>query len=196
MEAIQKNETSRQILATDEGIVEAVSVRGWKDRHGKIHMSEHFARLASATHSKCQSCDALYPLSSYMICPSCREKKEIVKYNCMPYREWDGKTPLYSDYADRYFMDEDEICDYCYDEEIDASTLRLKLCEPVKYRQIDQDYWSEDMYEDQEELPDALINKLVEFNEFIKTLPNDAWTESLFRTSYDCKPVNDNINNE
>jgi hypothetical protein len=193
MEAIQKNETSRKILSTDEGIVEPISVRAWKDRHGKIHMSEYFARQASATHSKCNICGDLYPLSSYTACPSCREKKEIEKYNCMPYREWDGKIPLYSDYANRYFRDADEICDYCYDEEIDASILRLKLCEPVKYRQINEDYWVDDMYEDQEELPDALISKLVEFNEFIEKLPNDAWNESLYRTSYDCTPVTDTI---
>lgn len=197
MEAIQKNETSRKILATDEGIVEPVSVRAWKDRHGKIHMSEYFARQASATHSKCQYCEALYPLSSYTACPSCREKKAIEKYNCMPYREWDGETPLYSDSANRYFMNEDELIDFCYEygygDEIDLSTLRLKLCEPVKYRQIDQNYWADNMYEDQEELPKALINKLVEFNEFIETLANDAWTVSLFRTSYDCTPVTDTI---
>lgn len=186
MEAIQKNETSRQILATDEGIVEAVSVRGWKDRHGKIHMSEHFARLASATHSKCESCGELYPLSSYTTCPSCREKKAIERYNSLEYREWDGKTPLYSDYANRYFMTEDELCDYCYDEEIDVSILRLKLCEPVKYSQIDEDYWEDDMYEDQEELPKKLLDALKIFNEVIQSLPNDAWKESSYRTSYYC----------
>lgn len=197
IEAIQKNETSRQILATDEGIIEPVSVRGWKDIHGKIHLTEYFARQASATHSKCQSCEAIYPSTGFFICPSCREKKAIEKYNCAPYREWDGKTPLYSESACRYFMTEDELIDYCEEDEdgnkINPSTLRLKLCEPVKYHQINEDYWADDMYEDQEELPKALIDKLVEFNEFIDTLPNDAWTESLFRTSYDITPVTDTI---
>ena len=128
MDAFKKNETSRIILSTDEGIIESVSVKGWKDIHGKIHLSEHFARLASATHSKCQSCGELYPLSSYTICPNCREKNAIERYNRLEYREWDGKTPLYSDLCDKYFFDADELLDYCCDEEIDISTLRLKIC--------------------------------------------------------------------
>jgi len=37
------------------------------------------------------------------------------------------------------------------------------------------------------------LSKLVEFNEFIEKLPNDAWTVSLFRNSYDCTPVTDTI---
>lgn len=188
IEAIQKNETSRKVLATDDGIIEPISVQAWKDRHGKIHMSEYFARQASATHSKCQSCGDLYPISGYIICPSCREKKAIEKYNNLPYREWDGNTPLYSDSASRYFMNADEISDYCYDEEVDASTLRLKLCEPLKYKHIDEDYWADDMCEDQEELPKTLIDKIAEFNKFIDALPNDAWVESRYKTSYDCTP--------
>lgn len=186
MDAFKKNETSRVILSTDEGIVESVSVKGWKDIHGKIHLSEYFAKEASITHRTC-TCGKVYPIKgsrSNTICNDCFNENITKRYNALPYKEWDGKTPLYSDLCDKYFFDADELLDYCYDEEIDISTLRLIICEPNYYREINADYWADEMSEDQEDIDSTLKEELNKLNQLIKTLPPLSWSPSKYRTDY------------
>jgi len=107
------------------------------------------------------------------------------------YREWDGETPLYSNLLNKYFFSADELTDYCYDEELDIKTLRLIICKPNKYAEIDYDYWEDILDNDDQEIPKELQDAVNVLNSLIRTLPPASWSPSDIRTSYDDTPVGD-----
>jgi hypothetical protein len=103
----------------------------------------------------------------------------------LPFKEWNGKEIVYSDMADKYFQDSDEIEDYCEEEEIEPSELRLLLCVPNYFDQVDGDIWSDVLPEDSEgDLPKKLQDALNAFNEVIKSLPPASYSPSNTRTMY------------
>lgn len=172
------------ILAFDMNTAIPVAVQGWKDRHGKIHLSEEAARYASASHVYCSKCGNVPVKKPYTICDACSHILAIERYNKLQYKECDGKTPIYSETFDIFFNDVDELTDYCSDNDFNLSELRLKLCDPNYFKEIDIDYWSDDLAEDQDELPKKLQDTVNTLNEIIRTLPPASWTPSKFRTDY------------
>lgn len=172
-----KNKKEQILNTSDEAAKFVTGISGWVDRHGRFFGqgkdAEAIARYSGCTHIVCPDCGKACP-SGYTRCSDCREKKAIVKYQGMERREWDKVTPLYADTIDAYFFNEDEL--FCFIEEqgCDIKEMRLIICEPVALRQIDTDYWCDEMPEDGE-LPDAVLDALDNLNAVIRDEDPLSW---------------------
>ena len=175
------------ILYEDQAAAKLVNVTGWVDKNGRFFGnqidSEHLARYSGCTHKTCECGELIEKM--FTKCSKCRELAKIQRHKDRKFQEWDGEEIVYSDKYQRYFYDADEIVEFCDDEEIDPSELRLLLCIPQYFNQIDEDYWSDVLPEDSDgELPNKLIEALVAFNEVIKSLPPVSYIPSEVRTEY------------
>ena len=170
----------KQVLYTSEETVKYVTnIKGWVDRHGRFWgKDEHMARWSGCTHIICPSCGSP-TLKNYTICFDCRNKKAIERYNKKDRIEWDGKIPLYSEVADEYFFDSDEL-DY-YREENDCSikSLRLVICEPTKLRFLHTDYWEDELPENGE-LPEDILKAVDKLNELLECQSLSSWYPGEF----------------
>ena len=113
------------------------TVTGWVSRTGIFWgKNEAMARFEGSTHKRC-ACGAIVPRRSY--CAHCSEKREIERWRAMPEVEWDGEAMLYSQAADLYFSDLQEIEDHCADsdEPCTPDDLRLIICAPNYLREVD-----------------------------------------------------------
>lgn len=159
------------------------NIKGWVDINGRFFGdskdSEHMARYSSCTHKTCE-CGNVFD-KGWTICPECRLKKEIEKYNLLEFKEYDC-SPVYSHAADKYFFSEDDIIDYLSDLEEDED-LRLVFCSENHFNELDSDYFSDKLPEDAE-LPDELQKAIDKVNEVIKNLPVASYSASNVRTSY------------
>jgi hypothetical protein len=160
------------------------NIKGWVDINGRFWgKDEHMARYSSHTHTKCE-CGEIVK-RGWTKCNKCRSISEIENYNKLPFIKWDGEHCVYSDMADRYFRDEDEIEDYCCDEDIDPKELRLLICEANKFSCIDSEYWSDILPEEGDgELPKKLQDAIDALNNVIKTLPPASYSPAKIRTEY------------
>lgn len=131
------------------------------DQHGgKHHGCEYF--VLDLSHDK----HAYMALRAYA--NSCRETKEIEKWQAMPRQEWDGKSLLYSQAADVFFQDSDDLSCHCEENECTPQSLRLVICDPQYARQIDaEDHYSDELPEDGD-LPPELEEAFERLNEAIK----------------------------
>ncbi len=103
--------TKEIILPTDDRTITKVETRQvWTAANGKFYLSEESARLNGATHVLCK-CGQ--PKEKYRIhCDSCEPKIQDDEYAKMPFKEWDGETPLCIFKSDQYFFDEETIREY------------------------------------------------------------------------------------
>jgi hypothetical protein len=183
-------ESKKVILYEDESAAKFVeNISGWVDVNrrffGNNKDSEHMARYSSCTHMRCECGEIM--TKGWTKCDKCREVLAIEKYNSRPFREYDGGI-VYSDLADKYFRDSDEIEEYCEEEDLHPSELRLFLCVPNEFTEIDGDQWNDILPEDSEgELPKKLQDAINCLNEVIKSLPPASYSPSNNRTEY--KPI-------
>jgi hypothetical protein len=160
--------SERVILNTDDEAAKRVTVTGWMARDGQWWGDdERMARWAGSTHILC-ACGKLTP-KSWTKCDECRERAKEERYAKLERREWDGGM-LYSDTLERYFDDEDDLRDYCFDEGTTPDALRLLLCEPVYAREIDDDHWCDDLPEDaqMDDVNGDIAEALARLNEVIR----------------------------
>ena len=166
---------AKQILNTsDEAAKFVTNISGWVDRHGRFFgKEEDMARWSGCTHIVCPDCGNPTP-KGYTICKTCREKKAVERYETKERKEWDGETPLYSDFLDKYFFSEDDLSDFMEDCRCTATSLRLIICEPVYLRQIDTDYFCDELADDGE-LPEAVVAALNNLNVAIRDEDPVSW---------------------
>ena len=167
-----------------------ITAIGWLSIDNFFFKEEHHARYTSCTHKVCE-CGEIR--SKYLtMCETCMTKKRAEKYQLLPYMEWDGKAPLFDQIRDKYYLTQDDIeCDA--EEGIEDNeglseppSFQFVICEPVIYRQIDAEFWSDCLPEEGE--PDeTLMAKVNELNEFIKTLPPASYQPGKYRTSVDIR---------
>lgn len=173
--------TKRIILNTSNEVAKFVTgIEGWIDRRGRFFgkekNAEEMARWSGCTHIVCPDCGKACP-KSYIRCSDCIEKKAIERYKALECKEWDGKTPLYSDRDDKYFFNEQELTDYLedsFDVESDMKSLRLVICEPVYLREIDTDHFCDELADDGE-LPEAVTDALDNLNAVIRDEDPVSW---------------------
>ncbi len=95
----------------------------------------------------------------------------MIKYIDMPFKEWDGESPLciYGNW-DEWFYDKESVEDYCFDTDTSFEDLELVIAEPVYGDIIDPNQiWEGDIPEEEElqywwpELDQKIqeINKLI-----------------------------------
>ena len=180
-------EREKQINYDDENAAKFIeNIKGWVDINNRFFGnnpdSEHNARFSSCTHKKC-TCGKLMT-KGWTKCEECRSIQEIERYNKLPFEEYTGEL-VYSEMADKYFRDADEIEEYCEDTGIRPENLRLVFCESNKFSEIDADYWNDILPEDSDgELPIELQNALDNLNKVISELPPASYSPGGTRTEY------------
>ena len=170
------------ILAeSDEAAKFVTGLSGWVDRNGKFHgESEEMARYYGSTHKKCKECKTAIINRVYRYCVDCIEKKDIERYSKLERKIWDGESYLYSDRDDVYFSDYQELRDYIDEREIEnIDSLRLIICEPEYLRELDEDYWADDLAEDAE-LPESVLSALETFNASLKAAGIVSWSPGKY----------------
>jgi hypothetical protein len=150
------------VLITDDEAAKQVTVTGWVSRHGRFYGdAERSARWDGCTHIVC-ACGAPQE-KGYTHCQACRDKRDRERWEAMPVVDWDGETPLVCYRSDEWFFNTDQLVEHCEDNEIEIGDLMLVNGAPIYARQIDEDYWSDDLAEDCE-LPKPIRDALNQFN--------------------------------
>jgi ribosomal protein L40E len=160
------------------------TVSGWVSRSGHFFgANERLARYDGSTHSICTGCGAKAP-KSYTLCDTCRDVEETARWNKREIDEWDGTTPFCLDDGSKYFFDIDDFFDWfddgSFDDGFKPEDVRLLLCVPVFFKQVDTEYWNEafsddDLESDHNPLPSEIAKALVEFNKVIKGYTTPAY---------------------
>ena len=145
---------------------------------GKSKDSERLARWSGCTHIVCPGCGNACQ-KGYTICSECREKKAVERYSKMERKEWDGKTPLYSGYTDKYFFGEEALSDFIEDSTSDIESLRLIVCEPNYLSPIREDHFCDDLAEDQE-LPNDIAMAIFDLNKIIEEQKPISWSPGKY----------------
>lgn len=155
----------------------------WKGKTHYFHDKE-LAECELAISQKCISCDEPTGNPYYIICEDCKIKKEDESYEKLPFKEWDGKTPLVIYKTDTYFYNEDDVVSHCDDNEINPENLNLVICEKVEIPQfrvsdLIDDIWDWDCDIPHENDIDDEINAVLR-----KYLTKywDIWREGQYRT--------------
>lgn len=175
------------VLDTDSAAAEYKTVSGWVSRNGHFWgEDERMARYEGSTHKTC-SCGTVHSKSAY--CRPCHEKKQLEKYWQLPFKEYDGGM-LYDASADRYFTDAEDFWDYAVSEiENNSYEPRLQICRPQHARYFGDDYYCDELPEDQSledvapELAEAMdkVNALIKEKQFILSwLPDKSRTAIRF----------------
>lgn len=172
-------DNEEQVLDTSkEAAVFEKNICGWVDRHGRYFGSdERAARWSGCTHIACE-CGNITE-KNYTACSQCREKNAIERYEKKEKIQWDGKVPLYSDAIYRYFMEEDDLRDFLEERTISIDSLRLLICEPVYLKEIDEDYFCDELPEDGE-LSEAVSDALNNLNAVIRDEKPASWMPGDF----------------
>lgn len=179
------------LITEKDPVKETIEV--WKGgKYNYFHNYED-AVYELAIDRKCKICREPTGAKHFLLCPECRAKKKEKEYNMMPYKEWDGVTPLcLFDDNETYFFSQQEVVDYFMDEAIVESIddLQLVIAEPVKTPTFDIDDFLESTIDvDIEDiLPDMykeVINE--EVNEILEThigRNTGLWVPGNYRTSF------------
>ena len=159
------------IMMDSDEAAKKMTVTGWVSRHGRFFgKDERTARYDGSTHKKCEGCGKILKKITY--CHYCQAQKESEKFKAMPRRLPNREEPLYSIALDKYYFYDD------WDEDLEdgrtVEDLMLVICDPVQYRQVDSEYWCDDLPEDGEIHPD-LEEALKNLNDVISKLPPICW---------------------
>ena len=167
------------------------TVTGWVSRQGRFYgEAERLARYDGCTHDTCE-CGNEHE-KHLACCNTCRDEHRLKRYNAMPFKEWDGETPLAKHEDDRYFFSEDDLLDYCDSNDVDPEDLRLVICQPNYAHEITGEYFSDDLPEDQDigDVWPELADAIEKANELIRKRDKPlSWSEGKFRTEYRKKQI-------
>ena len=186
---------SKEIIHFDSPeAAQLVTVTGWRSRNGQFYGegdgAENAARYDGCTHRACDHCGKP-ARKTYTVCDDCRELRAIEKYAARPRADWNGSDPLYSEGAERWFSDMDELRDYCEDNEATPSALRLVICEPVLAGAIDpNEHYSDELPEDGGNLPAEIEEAFAHLNRVINACKTPlSWVPGQFAASLESTDI-------
>ena len=171
-----------------------VTVTGWRSRNGHFYgpgdSAEQTARYNGCTHRACERCGKP-ARKSYLICDECRELAAVEKYNARPRAEWNGSDMLYSEGAERWFNDIDELRDYCEDNDATPEALRLVISEPVLAKPIDpNEHYCDELPEDGGDLPAEIEEAFAHLNRVINACTTPlSWAPGQFAASLESTDI-------
>lgn len=187
---------SKTLLHYEESAEYLTNIKGWVCKTCKRYygdgdyMAEHMARYCCAKDMPCECGNRRE--KHYLVCPTCRSKKEDEKYLKMEGKQCDGKQMIYSETLDRYFSNIDEIIDYVYDVDLlgnlhepgeltqkQSIELKLILCDPVGGNEFDMQEFLCDSLPEDYELDCEDINKIV--NKWIEDQGTLSWYPGKYR---------------
>lgn len=179
-----KNTEEKTIMYDSPEACKAITLDGFSSAGGFFFRKEEDARMSGCTHRLCDCGQIMEKFRT--MCENCSVKKKRDKYATLPFKEWDGVTPLTLYMDDKYFFSEDDITEYLYENEIKPEDLQLMYCQPNHYPEIDYyEMISDILPEDSDgNFPKILEDKLKEVNAIIKTMPPCSWEEGKVRTTY------------
>lgn len=171
---------------SDEAAEHRTDIKGWVSRNGLFFgdgkNGESAAKYDGCTHRPCLGCGA--PAKKmWTHCYKCREEADIKAWREMPAKKWEEDIPVYSRTLDKYFYDESQVMDHIEENGGTVEDLRLVLCQPVKLREVEDDYWEEaltleDGYAD---LPAAVSDALDKLNRAIREARPVSWEPGIYR---------------
>jgi len=181
------NKEEKEIMyESDEAATFKTDISGWISSTGRFWgKDERAARYDGSTHhiGECGHKTE----RPYTRCSSCRDQMDIERYKSLPEIPWDGTTPLCLWNDDKYFFDEDDISQYCEDNEIESIDLQLCLCNPNHYTEVDvdaiapEDVATEDYDGD---LPKVIQDALDALNNVIKEYKDPfTWSQGKQRVT-------------
>lgn len=175
-------EEKKVLNTSDEAAKYVTGIEGWVDRHGHFYgKDERLARWAGATHVSCSECGA-ETNKTYTICYACRCKKELEKFYAKKIKDWNGITPLYSELTENYFFDLGDLQDYLCENKLKVDSMMLVICTPNKLRELDEDYFCDELPEDGE-LPPDVYAAIVDLNRVIKEQEPISWSPGPYRAN-------------
>lgn len=184
-------EEKKIMYESPEAATFMTNLSGWVDINGRYWgKDEHMARYSSCTHRLCDCGGEM--TKSWTKCEACRARSSREAYFKMPQKEWDLVTPLVLYNDDKYFRNEEELKEYCSEEQINGQDLMLCLCDYQPIPQVDYDIWTDIMPEDDglEDVYPELAARVDELNKFIETLKPQTYSQGKYRTSYNYTPEN------
>lgn len=160
------------VMSDSPEAAKQMTVTGWVSRLGHFYGDdERIARYDGCTHRPCETEGCARPTPKHWIyCEDCRHRREVARYLAMPAAPWDGSSMIFAN--DEYFSDLESFLEHCEDEGIEPETARPILCEPNMAREVESDYWQDEVSEDGE-LPDELeaaldaLNKVIREGKFV-----------------------------
>ena len=170
------------IIYDDPNIIERKTITGWVSKGCYFGENEHLARWNACTHLRCE-CGKVIP-KSYTKCLTCRKKISDENYLKLPFREWNGEVVVSR--GDDYFMDEEDLINYCEENELDE--IELLFCRENRFDEVTGSYWEDILPEERDgELPKPLQEALDNLNEVIYSLGPCSYSPSNTRTIYKLK---------
>jgi hypothetical protein len=119
-------------------------------------------------------------------------KQTKLRFEDMPKKKWDGKTPLclYGDYEcffthgdDHFFENKTDVQLYCKDMGVKSSHLQLVICEPQYVPEVDPFDIYEYYLSANEEIPDKICDAFDELNKKIRRCKTPlSWFPGKYRT--------------
>lgn len=160
------------------------TVTGWVSRRGIFYYdNEHGARYDGCTHKPCEGCGELIPRDGLIYCRPCLGTRDAQRFAALPRKEWGGETPLVIYRTDTYFFNEDELDEYCAENEVSREDLMLVICEPCRPRLVSAlDLFDDALPEDADEsdIPATVRDAVDRLNEAIRACAPLAWTEGKY----------------
>lgn len=179
------------IMYGSEQAARLVEVKGWVSSNGLFFgADEHNARWNGSTHDFCE-CGQVKE-KQYVRCESCISIRQRERYDALEYKEWDGITPLCTFDTQEFFYTEDDIDDYCADNECLASDLMLVIATPNYLKTIDPyDYYDDVRPDDAEDfIPNNIIEMFNVLNKAIEECDTPiSWMAGKCRTSMEDQDV-------
>lgn len=158
------------------------NIEGWVSRTGHYFGNqEDMARYDGSTHKRCatEGCKELLEKTwAYSVCYSCRSHNTWVRYSELEQVD-DFEYPLTLLDDDRWFMDEDELLDYCHDHGVQPNELQLVIAKPQRFYEIEPEDYYEDILPsddpfDSYTLPKEIKEAFDELNAKIKAYTSPA----------------------
>ena len=166
-----------------EAAVFKTGIEGWVSADGRFWgKDEHMARYCGCTHVKCQGCGN-YTEKHWTHCEDCRTKNADERWNALPYQKWDGNTPICTWDGHHYFFNEEDLIEWLYENEFNGTDIQLVFASPIRYSEINYDYWGDEAHENWEP-PKNLVEAVEKVNDLLRELPPHSYTIGKIRTSY------------
>jgi hypothetical protein len=168
-------EKKQVLFNSDEAAQYRTNLSGWVSRGGRYcGNDERAARYDGCTQMICEDCGKPCD-KGWLVCKECSNKRDKKRYESLPVEVWNEVGMIYSDAADRYFSNWDEVDDFLEDEGGDIEGLRLTICEPQYLPLLDPSEFGCDSLAEDGELPDAVVDAIEKFNVVIRKTGAVSW---------------------
>lgn len=132
------------------------------------------------THTDCEKCgiefEKKYTYDRF--CTACSNKIRQDKYLKLELTNWNGEDALNLYNDDQYFLNLEDIIEYCDENEIDPVNLNLVICYQTSFSAIDWETIEQDQTHEDWEPSDEFKSKVDEFNKWLTSQSTNTWMPS------------------